>query len=79
MEQSPSSETNSLSVIQSIRLLWNQTFHYCVHYSSPMVPILSQKNPANTFPPYLPKIHSNIILPSTPKSSERSLSFRFSD
>jgi hypothetical protein len=29
--------------------------------------------------PYFPKIHSNIILPSTPRSSELSLRFGFSD
>jgi hypothetical protein len=29
-------------------------------------------------PPRFPKIHSNIILPSTPASSEWSLHFRFS-
>jgi hypothetical protein len=30
-------------------------------------------------PPYFPKIHSNIIFPSKPTSSEWSLPFRFSD
>jgi hypothetical protein len=36
-------------------------------------------NPVHTFPTYFCKIQSNIILPSTPMSSERSLPFRFSD
>jgi hypothetical protein len=36
-------------------------------------------NPALTFPPYFPKIHSNIIFPYTPASSEWSLPFRASD
>jgi hypothetical protein len=31
----------------------------------------------HNFSPYFPKIHSNIILPSTHKSSKRSLSFSF--
>jgi len=30
-----------------------------------LIPILSQMPPVHTFPPYLPKIHSNIILPLT--------------
>jgi len=36
-------------------------------------------NPIHTFPPYFPKIHSHIILPSLPRSSEWSLPFRFSE
>jgi len=31
------------------------------------------------FPSYFPKIHSNIILPSTPRFSESSFPFRFSN
>jgi hypothetical protein len=31
-------------------------------------------HPVHTFPPYSPKICSNIIFPSTPRSSEWSLS-----
>jgi len=46
--------------------------------SPPLVPILSQMHPIRTFPPYFPKIHSNIF-PSTPRSSSWSLPFRFSD
>jgi len=42
-----------------------------------MVPILSQMHPFHTFPPFFPKIHSNIILPPTSSSSELSLPFRF--
>jgi hypothetical protein len=34
-----------------------------------------QLHPILTFPPYFPKIHSNIILPSMPRSSEWSLHF----
>jgi len=32
-----------------------------------------------TFPPYFSNIHSNIIFPPTPRSSECSLPLRFSD
>jgi len=39
--------------------------HYCVHKNPPQIPILSQIHPVHTSPPYLPKIHSNIILLST--------------
>jgi hypothetical protein len=42
-------------------------------------PVLIQTNPAHTFPPYFPKIHSNIIFPSTPWSSKLSLPLRFSN
>jgi hypothetical protein len=40
-----------------------------VHNSPPLAPILSQMHPVHTFPPCFTKIHSNIILPSTPKFS----------
>jgi hypothetical protein len=33
-------------------------------------------NPIHSFYPYFPKIHFNIILPSTPRSSQWPLSFR---
>jgi hypothetical protein len=35
-------------------------------------------NPVHTLLPYFPKIHSNIIFPTTPWSYERSLPFRYS-
>jgi hypothetical protein len=80
MEQSPCQEANSHSASQEFpRLSWNPKVHCRVHKSSPLVPLLSLTNPVHTLPIYILKIDSNIILPSTPGTSEWSLSFRFSD
>jgi len=79
MEQS-SSEANNKSGSQQIsRLLWEPKVLYRGHNSPLLVSILRQMNPVHTFPPYFPKVHSNIMFPCTSRSSERSLSFRFSD
>jgi hypothetical protein len=76
MGQSPSWEVDSRSTSQDIpHLLWNQQVHYHVHKNQPLVSILSQMPPVHTLPHHFPKIHSNIILPS----SEQSLPFRFPD
>jgi hypothetical protein len=44
----------------------------------PPVAILSQMNPIHTSKSYFPKIHFNIILPSTPRSSDWLFPTRFS-
>jgi hypothetical protein len=79
MEHSLSWEANSHSVGQGIpSLLWNSKVNYRVHKSPLLVPVLSQMNPVHNLPPCFPKTHYN-ILPSTSRSSEWSLPFRFSN
>jgi len=41
-----------------------------VHNSLPLFPIMSRMIPIHNFPFYFPKIHFNIILPSTPRSEK---------
>jgi len=80
MERSLSWEANSRSASQEIpRLLWNPEVNYCADKSPPLIPVLSQMHSVHTLPNYFFKIHSNIILPFTPRSSEWSLPFRVSE
>jgi len=80
MEQSPSREADSHSAsIWIPRLLCNPKVHCRFHKSPPLPSILSPMNPVHTFPPFLSKIHFNIILPSLFGFSESSLPFRFPD
>jgi len=74
MEQSPSWEANQLSASQEIpHTVWNLKVHYCIKSPLP-VPILRQLDPVQAPTSHF---HLNIILPSTPGSSQSSLSFRF--
>jgi hypothetical protein len=78
--QSPAWEGNRPSASQEILcLLWYPKAHCHVHKSPSLIPVLSQMFLTHIFIPYYPKIHSNIIVPSTPSSSEWCLHFRFSD
>jgi hypothetical protein len=54
-------------------LLRNPKVHHRVHKSPSLDPILSQPNPVRPIDPYLPKVHLNVILPPTPRSSQWSL------
>jgi len=50
---------------------------YHVPKSLPLIPTLSQINPAQALPSYFIKMHFTVILPSILQSSKQSLSFRF--
>jgi hypothetical protein len=84
MEQSLSSWAANTAIMQSanqeiLRFLWNLKDYYLVRKGPPSVPILSQMNPIHNPKPCFPKVHFNVILLSTPRSSEFSFPFRLSN
>ena len=78
MVQSPSWEANRFAANQGIpRISRKPKVHYRTHKRPPSLSILGQPNPVHIPTSHLLEIHPNIIHPSTPRSPQWSLSFRF--
>ena len=77
VEQSPTSEGNRYSASQEIPLgLLNPIVYYRIYKHPPTLPILGQRNSVHASQSLFLKVHFSIILPSTPRSSNWSLSIR---
>jgi hypothetical protein len=73
MEQSPSWKDDWFAASQEIaRVLWNPKVPHRTHKRPPPGLILNQPNPVLTPTSHFLKIHPNILLPSTPRSPQRS-------
>ena len=78
MVQSPSWAANWFAASQEIpRISRNPKVHYRTHKRPSPVSNLGQPNPVHIPTSHLLEIHHNIIHPSTPRSPQWSLSFRF--
>ena len=58
--------------INKLHGLWNPEVQCRIHKGSLIIPILSRINPIPCIDTYLFKVHSNIVLPSTPRLPQRS-------
>jgi hypothetical protein len=78
MVQSPSWAANWFAASQEIpRISRNPKVHYRTHKRLPPISILGQPNPVHIPTSHLLEIRPNIILPSTPRFPQRSLSLWF--
>jgi len=70
-------ERSLLLFREFLPLVRNSKAQYCVHMSSSVVYILSQIDPVHNMQFSFYKLHFNIILPPTCRSSKRYLSLSF--
>jgi len=78
MVQNPSWEAKWFAASQEIpRISRNPNVHYRTHKRPPTVSILGQPNPVHIPTFHILDIHPNITHPSTSRSPQWSLSFRF--